>query len=199
MKKRLSVLAAAGLMAIACLTGCNGTQSGSTTVVDQGNIPLREDVAVTLAPGVEYTASKGEDFVYENNGLKVNFNELALTSDSADSKGRYTYAVVFTATNNGSETVPVRMLDDFKIAADGVEYDSTMYTALSAANGALAYEGYARYDADLEPGQSITGFVPFSIDTVDWKTMTVTYIPALNKSNDTIVYTVDRSELINKF
>lgn len=199
MKKRLSVLAAAGLMALACLTGCDSSKNASTTVIESGNAPQAHKEEVTLPPGVEYTGVKGEEFVYEKTGLKITFSELALTSDHADSNGNYTYAVVFSATNDGKETESIRMLDDFQVSADGVDYDESMYTAISAANGALAYSGYSRYDADLEPGESITGFVPFSIDSADWKTMTITYIPALKKSNDTIVYTVDRSDVVNKY
>lgn len=195
MKKRLSVLALAGIMALACMTGCDSNKDSSVKVIE----PQTQKEETALPPGEEFKAVKGEDFVYEKMGLTVNFSEIALTSDYADNKGRYTYALVFSATNNGNETASIRVLDDFKISADGIDYDSTMYTALSTANAAHAYSGYSAYDADLEPGQTITGYVPFGIDTTDWKTMTVTYRPATGKSNDTIVYTVDRSELVNKF
>ncbi len=199
MKKRLTALAAAGLMAAACLTGC-GNKNSSTTVLKSGNSSSDgQEPEVTLGPGVEYTAQKGEEFTYEKTGLDVNFTEISLTSDRQDSQGRYTYALVFTAKNNGTETTEVHMLDDFSISVDGKEYDSKIFSAISAANGALAYSGYLRYDAELEPGDSIEGFIPFSIDTIDWKELTVTYKPDRVNSNDTIVYTVERSELVNKF
>lgn len=195
MNKRFTALMAAGLLTVACLTGCG---EKSTTKVVDGNAPVVTE-AVTLAPGVEYTANKGEDYNYENLGLTINFSELALTSDSADAKGRYTYAMVFTAVNNGSETADIRMLDDFEVAVDGVKYEDSIFTALSAANGALAYPGSERYDARLEPGETISGFVPFGIDTTDWETLTVTYYPDRSRTNDTIVYTVNKSELVIKY
>ncbi|WP_044975594.1 hypothetical protein [Ruminococcus sp. HUN007] len=194
MKNRFSALLAAGILAVACFTGCG--EKSTTSVVNNGTPAQTE---APLPPGKEYTANKGEDYSYEDLGLKVSFDELALTSDEPDSKGRYSYAMVFTAVNNGNQTVDVRMLDDFEISIDGRKYEDNIFTAVSAANGANAYNGNERYDAQLEPGQTVSGFIPFAIDTKDWKELTVTYYPDRTKTNDTIVYTVDSSELVNKF
>ncbi len=191
MKRKITALLAAGILSAACFTGC-GENKSTTTI--KGNL----EPAVTLAPGVEYTAEKGSEYVYEDLGLKVTFSELALTSDVPDGKGRYTYAMVFSALNEGKTTVDVRMLDDFAVSVDGKECDHSIFTALSAANGILAYPGSQRYDAQLEPGASCTGFVPFSLDTLDWKEITVKYSPDRSQTNDTIVYTVGRSELVEK-
>lgn len=199
MKKRFTLLAVAGFMTVACLTGCGNKNNSTKVIKSDTNYVTQQAPAVTLPPGEEFTAQKGEEFTYEKTGLDVIFTEISLTSDSQDSKGRYSYALLFKATNNGTAKTEVNMFDDFKISADGKEYDSKMFSAISAANGALAYPGCARYGAELEPGDSIEGFIPFSIDTIDWKTLTVTYKPDRVNSNDTIVYTVDRSELVNKF
>ena len=174
MKNRFSALLAAGILAVACFTGCG--EKSTTNVISNGT------PAQTEAPL-----------------LKITFDELALTSDEPDSKGRYSYAMVFTAVNNGDKTVDVRMLDDFEISVDGKKYEDNIFTAVSAANGANAYNGNERYDAQLEPGKTISGFIPFAIDTVDWNELTVTYYPDRTKTNDTIIYTVNKSELINKF
>ena len=195
MKNRFSALLAAGILAVACLTGCG--EKSTTNVISTDRTPAQTEAP--LPPGVEYTASKGEDYSYEDLGLKVTFDELALTSEEPDSKGRYSYAMVFTAVNNGTETVDVRMLDDFEISVDGKKYEDNIFTAVSAANGANAYKGNERYDAQLEPGQTVSGFIPFGIDSIDWKELTVTYYPDRTKTNDTIIYTVQRSELVNKF
>lgn len=199
MNKRLSALMAAGLLAVACLSGCGDNKT--TTTVIRSDTPGNASVAEKkeLPPGEEFTANKNEEYNYEKLGLKITFSELALTSDVPDSEGKYTYAMLFTAVNNGSEMADIRMLDDFSLEVDGKPYEESIFTALSAANGQLAYKGTDRYDSRLEPGQTVTGFVPFSIDTVDWKTLTVIYSPDLSRSNDTIKYTVDRAELVNKF
>lgn len=194
MNKRFSALMAAGILALACFTGCG--KDSSTKVIEAGK-PKTE--ASLLPPGVEYKANKGEEYSYEKLGMQINFTEIALTSEDTDPKGMYSYALVFTATNNGSEVADIRMLDDFEIAVDGKSYGDDIYTALSAANGAVAYQGMARYDAELEPGETVSGFVPFGLDTTDWKELTVTYYPDRSRTNDTIIYTVDRSELVNKF
>jgi len=194
MKNRFSALLAAGILAVACFTGCG--EKSTTNVISNGTPAQTE---APLPPGKEYTANKGEDYKYEDLGLKITFDELALTSDEPDSKGRYSYAMVFTAVNNGDKTVDVRMLDDFEISVDGKKYEDNIFTAVSAANGANAYKGGERYDARLEPGQTVSGFIPFAIDSIDWNELTVTYYPDRTKTNDTIIYTVNKSELINKF
>ena len=196
MKNRFSALLAAGIIAMACFTGCN-EKSGTTTTNVINNTPAHTEAP--LPPGQEYSADKGADYTYENLGLKINFKELALTAEEPDSKGRYSYAMLFSAQNNGDKTVKVRMLDDFDVAIDGKPYEESIFTAISAANGLTAYKGMERYDAELEPGQTIEGFIPFSIDTVDWKELTVTYYPDRTKTNDTIVYKVSRSDLVNKY
>lgn len=194
MNRRFSALAAAGILALACFTGCSN--DNSTKVIEAGN-PKAE--ASILPPGVEYTANKGEDYNYEKLGMQITFTEISLTGEKPDSKGRYTYAMVFTAVNNGDDAADVRMLDDFEISIDGVKYEDDIYSALSAANGAMAYQGMERFDTELEPGQTFTGFVPFALNTIDWDTLTVTYHPDLTRTNDTIVYTVNKSDLIEKF
>lgn len=198
MNRKITALMAAALLSVSCLTGC-GESKPKTKVIEAGGKISSSEPEVTLPAGVEYTANKGEEYNYENLGLKINFKELALTSDETDSKGKYSYAMVFTASNNGSGTADIRMLDDFCVAVDGVKYEDTIFTALSAANGLMAYPDFERYDTMLEPGQTITGFVPFGLDTMDWNELEITYYPDRSRTNDTIVYKVARSEVIEKF
>lgn len=196
MKKRTMALVLAGLMIMACTAGCDKKKS-STTIVDS-ETKHTEAPVVTLAPGEKFKANKGENFTYEKAGLDINFVEMAMTSDEPDNKGRYSYAFVFKAKNNSDEIRTITMLDDFEVSVDGVEYKSDIFSAFSAAHGASAYPDYTRYDTEMNPGDEFTGFVPFCIDKNEWEKMTVTYKPDSKHSNDSIVYTVDKGEVLDK-
>jgi hypothetical protein len=196
MKKRTAAILLSGLMLAACMTGCKEKKPSTTAVVDSA-VNQTQAPEVTLPPGEKFEANKGENFLYEKAGLDINFVEVAMTSEEADNKGRYSYAFVFTAKNNSDAVRTITMLDEFAVSVDGVEKES-IFSAFSAAHGASVYPDYTRYDTEMNPGDEFTGFVPFCIDSQDWSKMTIKYKPDSKNSNDYIVYNVDRSEVLDK-
>lgn len=197
MKKNIYALLLSGIMIAMCATGC-GDKPSSTVVVDE--IPTKEAVTTkVIKPGVEFNASLGEDFTYDEAKLDIKFVEVSQTAADPDNKGRYSYALVFKAKNNNSETLNINMLDDFAVSIDGTRYGGDeLFSALSAANGAVRYQNYVRYDSELPAGEEMTGFVPFSIPVEKWEDMTITYKPYSDFSNDYIVYNVKKAEVINR-
>ncbi len=194
MKKRIAILSLMCMLTISCAVGCNNKEKSKVTTNKNGAVVTEKKV---LEPGVEYTAKLGEEFNYEKKNIDIKFLEISQTVAAKDDT--VNYAFVFQASNNGSEDVTIWMLDDFKLTVDGklLTYNE-MFSALSAANGAMAYPDYKKYDATLAPGESITGFVPFQI-TGDWQNMIVEYTPDSENSNDYIHYEISHSDVVNKF
>ena len=194
MKKRIAILTLICMLTVSCAAGCNSKGKTKVTTNKDGAVVTEKKV---LEPGVEYTAKLGEEFNYEKKNIDIKFVEIGQTVAAKDDT--VNYAFIFQATNNGSEDVTIWMLDDFRLTVDGklLTYDE-MFSALSAANGKMAYPDYTNYDATLAPGESITGYVPFEI-TGDWQNMIVEYTPDSENSNDYIRYEISHSDVINKF
>lgn len=194
MKKRIAILSLICMLTISSAAGCNDKKKTKVITNTDGAIVTEKKV---IEPGVEYTAKLGEEFKYEKKNIDIKFLEIAQTVESK--KDTANYAFVFQATNNGSEDITIWMLDDFRITVDGklLTYDE-MFSALSAANAAMVYPDYKKYDSKLASGESITGFVPFEI-TGDWQNMILEYTPDSENSNDYIRYEVSHSDVVNKF
>lgn len=196
MKKKILALALLSTLVLSSFAGCS--KEKKTTVTTDKNAVVTEAPKKVLGPGEEFKANMGEEFKYEKKQMDIKFIEIAQTSAPA-ADGTVCYAFVFSATNNGKEDVNIWMLDDFKIKIDEKDVDrEEMYSAISAASGAIAYPDYNRYDSAVKAGESIEGIVPFELKE-DWKTMVVEYKPDSSNSNDYIVYEVSKSDVVEKF
>lgn len=195
MKKRILVLILAASLTLMSVAGCSNKKS--TTVTNEGAQTAATEKV--LPPGVEYTANVGEEFVYKNDNMSITFEEVDQTAETAADKSSC-MALIFSATNNSDGDLKISMLDDFSVYLDGneVTYDK-LFTALSAANAALLYNGMKRYDAEIEKGKTVKGFVPFQIYSDDWTEMVVQYKPDSANSNDYIKYTVNKADIIQAY
>lgn len=196
MKKKILAFTLLSVLTISSLAGCSDKKK--TTVTTNQDAVVTQAPKKPLGPGEEFKANMGEEFKYEKKQMDIKFIEIAQTSAPA-ADGTVCYAFVFSATNNGKEDINIWMLDDFKIKIDEKDVDrEEMYSAISAASGAIAYPDYNRYDSTVKAGESIEGIVPFELKE-DWKTMVVEYKPDSSNSNDYIVYEVSKSDVVEKF
>ncbi len=196
MNKKILSAVLSLIMAAACLTGCSDKEKTKVTVNKDG-ISSSEAKKV-LDPGVEYTAQIGKDFKYEKGNLDIRFEEIGQTS-RVDGAGERCYALVFTATNNSDKNLRIWMLDAFKVSIDEKELSfNETFSAISAANAVGKYPDYDRFDAEVEPGKSITGYVPFQVKG-DWIKMKIEYKPDTVNSNDYIVYEITNDDVVNKY
>ena len=121
MKKRVPALLIAGLMIAVCAAGCGDKKNASTVVLDEMPVKQEETVKV-IKPGIDYSVNLGEDFLYETANVNIQLTEVAQTSVNADYNGKYPYAMVFTAKNNGSSELFINMIDDITVEIDGTIY-----------------------------------------------------------------------------
>lgn len=194
MKKRIPALVLSCFIVFSCFTGCSEKPETSTIINQPADVTEK-----VFAPAVTYAANLGENFKYETGNLDIKFVEVSQTAQDPDSQGNYSYALLFTAVNNSDEIKNVHMLDDFSIEIDGQVFkDQDLFSALSAANAAMIYQGYERYDAELEPGETVTGFVPFKIEG-EWESMKVMYKPDSENSKDYIIYEISKDDVVKKY
>ncbi len=198
MKKRVPALLIAGLMIAVCAAGCGDKKNASTVVLDEMPVKQEETVKV-IKPGIDYSVNLGEDFLYETANVNIQLTEVAQTSVNADYNGKYPYAMVFTAKNNGSSELFINMIDDITVEIDGtIYYGEELFTAMSAASAATRYTDCGRYDSTLEAGKEIKGYVPFALPSEDWNNMTIRYKPDPKNTNDCIIYTIEKSQLVDR-
>lgn len=194
MKKKILALALLSTLVLSSFAGCS--KEKKTTVTTDKNAVVTEAPKKVLGPGEEFKANVGDEFKYEKKQMDIRFVEIGQTAaDMTD--GTVCYAFVFSAKNNGSEDVTIWMLDDFKISVDGKAVED-MYSAISAANGSIAYPDYKRYDATLKTGESIEGIVPFEVNG-DWEKMIIQYKPDSENSNDFITYEVLKEDVVKRY
>ncbi|MDO5560394.1 MAG: DUF5067 domain-containing protein [Oscillospiraceae bacterium] len=191
MKKKIFIIALALSLTMMSAAGCGSKKV--TTVTNEGaQTTIAQKV---LPPGVEYTADIGKEFIYENENISITFEEIDQTSKPAQD-GRTCMALIFSAVNNSDKAITITMLDDFKVFLDGTEITfDKLFSAVSAATATQLLEGMTRYDATIEKGESIKGFVPFQVYGQDWTTMVVQYKPDAENSNDYIKYEVKKSDI----
>lgn len=194
MNKRIPALVLSCLMVLACATGCE-KKIESTKVISSPDAAVTQKV---LDPGVEYNSELGSVFTYEKKNIDITLIEISKTSKKTDSEGMCCYALFFKAKNNGSEDIDINVLDDFNISTNSEKAVDKLFSAISAANAALTYQGYTRYDTILKPGEEFMGFVPFQAPE-DWTEMRVAYKPDLMNSNDYIVYNLTSNMVLNKY
>lgn len=194
MNRRLMASAMALLMAAACMTGCSKKNDVKVTVNSSGGSAVQKK---ELGPGKEFSGKLGENFKYEESNMDVRLVELGQTAP-VDADGVRQYAFLFTAVNNSDKDIRIWMLDSIKVAIDGKEipFEST-FSAVSAANAAIKYGEYTRFDDTIKAGESFTGYIPFEIKG-DWLNMRLEYKPDSENSNDYIVYDFTTEDVVMK-
>jgi len=197
MNRRIAASLASLLIAAACLTGCSSDKDKVKVTVNTGSPAAVEEVK-DLGPGEEFSGSLGQEFDYEKSSLKVSLDEVGQTSPvTAD--GTRDYVFLFTAVNNSDKPVDMWMLDAIQLSIDGVELPfSDTFSAISAANAAMQYSEYQKFDGTIEPGESLTGYIPFEIKG-DWMKMKLEYKPDTVHSNDYIVYDIAFEDVVKRY
>lgn len=197
MNKKILAAVLSLIMAAGCLTGCSKDKKKPHVTVNENGASSSEPEKV-LEPGEEFKSELGKDFKYEKSSLDIRFEEIGQTS-KVDGSGERCYALIFSTTNNSDKNLRIWMLDAFKISIDGKELSfSDTFSAISAANAAVKYSDYDKYDAEVEPGTSIKGYVPFQIKG-DWIKMKIEYKPDTVNSNDYIVYEISNDDIVKKY
>ena len=98
-------------------------------------------------------------------------------------------AIEIELTNNTEETLNISALNDFYISIDGApeELGFSMQTTLAATK---LIEDYQSFDFDVEPGQTVSGYVTLEAKT-GWKEVKLSYTPLVEDMNfDAVVYTI---------
>lgn len=196
MNKKIVAAFLSMIIAAGCLTGCSGDKKTKVTVNKNGVVTSEPEKV--LDPGEEFKSKLGEEFNYEKGNLNICFKEIGQTS-RVDGSGERCYALIFNITNNSDKNLRVWMLDGFKVSIDGKELSfNETFSAISAANAAIKYSDYKKYDGDVAAGESLEGCVPFQVKG-DWSKMQITYLPDTHNSNDYIVYEVSSDDVVNKY
>jgi len=98
-------------------------------------------------------------------------------------------AIEVELTNNTEETLNISALNDFYVSVDDApeELGHSMLTNLAATK---IIEDYQAFDFDVEPGQTVSGYVTLEAKT-GWKEVKLSYTPLVEDMNfDAVVYTI---------
>jgi hypothetical protein len=170
------------------ITACSNTD-------DMNDDGKKANATTSMLKGKDYVAQQGENFQYDNGKFVVSLNKVYSLEQTGDSSNKTLIALEMTTKNNSGSDRILSGLKNFTTTVDGNETG----TPLSVL-GLVDFNHY--FGADMiineetvKNGDTKTFIMPTEVPN-NFETLTVSFKPYVNFSNDTVSFTIKKENCV---